>query len=228
MHSLLRAAVSALAVITLLIPHYALALDSATYSIPQFELPGFGNEAESNNYQLRNSGGAISGVASSTNFGLDTGFPSVTGSVISLTLDSGSVDLGALNPGTPITGTTTSTVRTDSSAGYTIAIQKAALMRHSDAVTTIPDWTGTIATPTTFTGVGLGFTISAGTSVDSKWSSGTKFAAIPTGTPSVFHSVISSISTGNTTTVTYTLDSVASQKVGSYATSVAYRATALP
>jgi len=162
---------------------------------------------------------------------LDTGFPAVTGAVISLSLNSALVNLGTLNPGTPITGTTTSTVATDSSAGYVLAIQKDRLMTHTDTVTTIPDFTGTITTPTTYAdgvNTGFGFTVSSGTAVESKWGSGAKFAAIPTQTKTSFHTLVSSINAPNTTTITYKLDVPASQLAGSYSTDVAVFATPLP
>ncbi len=214
-----------------LIPAAVSAIESTNYGIPQYQLPTAGGTSSSSNFGLRGTSGPIVGVADSTNYSLDTGFPAVTGVVISLSLDSATVDLGALAPGSPVTGTTTSTVATDSSAGYLLALQKDRLMTHTDATTTIPDFSGTIATPATYTdGVdtGFGFTVSAGTAIESKWGSGTKFAAIPTQTKTTYHTLISSISAPNTTTITYKLDAAGGQKAGSYSTSVAIFATPLP
>ena len=210
------------------LPVVAYAIDSSNYGIPQYQLPQGGAEVSSDNYGVRGTLAPQGGVASSSNYELDTGFPSVTGVVISLTLDSTAVNLGSLNPGSPVTGTTTTTIATDSSAGYNLAIQKDKLMTHTDAVTTIPDWTGTIATPTTYTGTGLGFTVSSGSSVEAKWGSGTKYAAIPTQTKTTYHQLISSISTPNNTTIEYKLDVDGVQKAGTYSTNVAIFATPLP
>ena len=211
-----------------LLPQNTQAIDSTTYKIPQYNMNSFGNSIGSTNFGIRASSGPIVGVSSSTNFGLDTGFPAVTGSVVSLTLSSPTVDLGLLVSGSPVSGTTTTTVATDSSAGYTLAIQKDRAMTHTDGTTTISDYSGTIATPTTYSGTGLGFSVSSGTSVDAKWGSGTKYAAIPTLTKTTYHSLIQSISSPNTTTITYKLDVSNVQKPGAYSTSVAIFATALP
>lgn len=211
-----------------ILPQNARAIDSTNYKIPQFEMNSFGSSIGSTNYGIRASSGPIVGVASSTNFGLDTGFPAVTGSVVSLTLNSPTVDLGLLVPGNPVTGTTTTTVATDSSAGYTLAIQKDRPMTHSDNVTTISDFAGTIAAPAAYTGVGLGFSVSSGTSVDPIWGSGTNFAAIPTLVTTTYHSLLQSINSPDNTTITYKLDVSNVQKPGAYSTSVAIFATALP
>ena len=209
-------------------PSVAFALDSATFSIPQFNMDSFGSSIGSTNFGIRASSGPIVGVANSSNYSLDTGFPAVTGSVVSLTLSSPTVNLGILAPGSPVSGTTTTTVSTDSSAGYTLAIQKDRLMTHTDTVTTIPDYSGTIGTPTTYSGTGLGFSVSSGTSVDPKWGSGTDFAAIPTLSKTTYHELFQSISAPNNTTITYKLDVANTQKPGSYSSSVAIFAAALP
>lgn len=219
-----------IALITLLAatPQLAHAIDSTNFSIPQFNMNSFGNSIGSTNYGIRGASGPIVGVANSTNYSLDTGFPSVTGSVVSLTLSAPTVNLGTLVAGSPVTGTTTTTVTTDSSAGYTLAIEKDHLMTHTNNVNTIADYSGTIAVPTTYTGTGLGFTVSAGTSVDPKWGGGTEFAAIPTLTPTTYHELIQSISAPNTTTIMYKLNVGVTQAPGQYSTSVAIYAAALP
>ena len=209
-------------------PISAQALDSATYKIPQFNLPSFGSTINSTNYGIRATSGPIVGVASSTNFGLDTGFPAVTGSVVSLTLNSTNVNLGDLSPGSPVSNTTTTTVATDSSAGYTLAIQKDHLLQHTNTVNTISDYPNPISTPTTFSGTGFGFSVSSGTGVDPKWNSGTKYAAIPTLTTTTYHSVIQSISAPDNTTINFKVDVPTSQAAGLYSTNVAIFATALP
>lgn len=206
----------------------ALAVSSTNYGIPQYQLPDFGERSTSEHYILDATGGPIVGVASSTNYGLDTGFPSVTGGTIALSLDSNTVELGNVTPGTPITGETTATVATDSSAGYQIAISKNKLLTHSDTTTTISDYSGTIETPTTWSGNGFGFTVSVGTNLEAKWDSGAKFASVPTSTPTTAHGVVQSISSPDETTFNYKLNVANSQKTGNYSNTVSYLATVMP
>ncbi len=220
----------AIATLTLgiVIPASALALESDSYKIPQFGIHSFGNSISSDNFGIRSSGAPIVGVANSDNYYLDTGFPAVTGSVVTLTLNSPTVDLGNLVPGSPVSGTTTSTVSTDSSAGYSLAISKAAPMTHTDTVTTIGDYGSDIDGPTTYSGTGLGFSVSAGTNVDPKWDNGNAFAAIPTASPTTYHILGQSISSPDDTTVTYKLNVPFSQQPGMYSTTVSVYAFALP
>src|SRR5688572_19684014 len=86
-------------------PASVLAIESTNYKIPQFQLPQLSNRLNSTTYILDATGAPIVGVASSLNYGLDIGFPSITGGTITLSIDSSIVDLGRLSPGTPVTGT---------------------------------------------------------------------------------------------------------------------------
>lgn len=222
--------IAALAASLAAVPMSALALSSSSYTIPQFDMHSFGNSISSPNFGIRASSGPIVGVANSANYSLDTGFPAVTGSVVTLSLSSPTVNLGTLVPGSPVSGTTTTTVSTDSSAGYSLALQKDRAMTHTDNVTTISDFGGSIASPSTYNSgdTGLGFSVSAGTNVDSKWNSGLDFAAIPTLATTTYHTLVQSISAPNTTTITYKLNVGVTQKPGIYSTSVAIYASALP
>jgi len=212
------------------VPYSALALSSSNYTIPQFDMHSFGNSISSPNYGIRASSGPIVGVANSANYSLDTGFPAVTGSVVTLSLSSPTVNLGTLVPGSPVSGTTTTTVSTDSASGYSLALQKDRLMTHTDNVTTIADFGGSIATPSTYNSgdTGLGFTISSGTNVDGKWNGGSDYAEIPTLATTTYHTLLQSISAPNTTTITYKLNVGVTQKPGTYSSSVAIYASALP
>jgi len=208
-------------------PVRALALSSATYTIPQFDLPEGAGAVGSTNYKLQAEVAPSVGSLSSSSYAIDTGFPSTTGGVIILIVNSGTVSL-TLTPGTPTTGTTTTTVSTNDSNGYSIAIEKTQLLTHSDATHTISDVSGTIASPASWSGTGFGFTVTSGTSIESSWSSGTAFAAIPTQTATTFHSVTNAINSANDTQITYKLDTPASQKAGQYTTLVSFTATVNP
>jgi len=214
--------------IFLIFPQSALALTSTNYGIPQYQIPDFGGKASSEHYILDATGGPIVGVASSTNYGLDTGFPSVTGGTITLSLNSGTVDMGDLNPGTPITGQTTATVATDSSAGYSVAIEKNQLLTHSNLTNTIADIAGTIASPAVWSGTGFGFTVSSATNLEAKWGSGSNYALIPTQTATTFHTTSQAINTPDATVIDYKLDTASAQLVGDYTNIVAISATVLP
>lgn len=191
-------------------------------------MPNFGNSASSEHYKLNMASGPILGVGQSSNYGLDIGFPSETGGTISLSLDSSSVDLGKLNPGTPVTGTTISTVATDSLAGHSLNIEKNQLLTNTTNSTTITDFSGIIATPVAWTGVGFGFTISSGTSIEAKWGSGDNYAAIPTQTATTAHTVTQTLNTPDNTTFRYKLGTNANQENGVYQTLVSISATPLP
>lgn len=206
----------------------ALAVSSTNYGIPQFQIPDFGGKAQSEHYILDATGGPIVGVGSSANYGLDTGFPSVTGGTITLAVNSSTVSLGSLVPGTPITAQSTITVATDVSAGYNLAIEKNQLLTHASDSDTIPDFSGTIASPSAWSGTGFGFSVNSGTNLEAKWGSGSNFAALPTQSSTTYHSVAQAINAPDNTVVGYKLDTANSQKSGSYSTIVSYLATVLP
>ncbi|TSC92744.1 MAG: Uncharacterized protein CEN91_373 [Candidatus Berkelbacteria bacterium Licking1014_85] len=204
------------------------AIGSSSYQIPQFQLPNFGGSSSSSNYKLESASGPMVGVSSSSSYGLDMGFPSVTGGTISISLDSNSVNIGQLTPGTPISGQTSATVATDALAGYNLAIEKNQLITHTDLSTTVADVSATIASPAPWSGTGFGFTVSSGTSLEAKWGSGSNYALIPTQTATTAHSVVQAITAPDATVVSYKLDTSVAQKSGSYSTLVSFVATALP
>ena len=206
----------------------ALALSSTNYGVPQYQIPDIGGKASSEHYILDATGGPILGVASSSNYGLDTGFPSVTGGTITVAVNASSVDLGDLNPGTPVTGQTTVTVSTDSSAGYIVAAQKNQLLTHTNTTDTISDFSGTIALPSAWSGTGFGFTVSSATNLEAKWGSGSNYALIPTQTATTYHTTLQAINAPDDTVIDYKLDTTSTQLVGDYSTIVAISATVLP
>jgi len=106
----------------------------------------------------------------------------------------------------------------------------------------IPDWTGTLAAPTTMdvtgssTDYGFGITVLSVTNdtVPTKWSSGTKYAGLPqnysTQTGDVLYSRTTYDSTGNgvtTVTVGYGLNVDVTQMAGNYDGTVSYQGTTL-
>ena len=212
---------------TIFVPINAFAISSATYGMPQYDVSQGAGSVSSTNYSLQGEISPVIGVVSSASYKLDNGFPATTGGTITLSLDSSAVSL-ALNAGVPATGTSTITVATNALAGYSVAIQKNQLLTHTNGSTTISDFSGTIGSPAVWSGTGLGFTVTSGTSIESKWSSGTAFGAIPTQSSTVFHTVSSAISAPDATVVTYKLDTLANQLSGSYSTIVSFIGTAAP
>jgi hypothetical protein len=123
-------------------------------------------------------------------------------------------------------------VRT-SAGGYDLSIERPAPLLHTDASTVLPDMSGTIATPllwTEGTTKGFGFGVIAGTNLEAKWGSNPnfKYAALPT-LPTIYHSR-TGLTAGvpEVTTLQYRVDTVASQKQGTYSTQVVYTATLKP
>ena len=144
---------------------------------------------------------------------------------INLTVDSSTVNLGTITPGTPVEGQSVLTVTTDSWGGYDLKVNEDHNMTHTDAVTTISDYSCTIASPCLWSGVGLGFTIKSGTGVDAKWGTNPtyKYAYFP-GTSTNFHSKTGFSSGGDATTIGYKVDTAASQKSGQYSSMITYTA----
>jgi len=162
---------------------------------------------------------------------------------ISFTLTSGDTPaFGNLTPGTPIcynTGTVAS-VTTNSANGYTlglsdtIASTNSALV-HTDTTTYITDYAGTIATPTAWTGTGLGATNYAAddTHKNAKWGAGTtvcdvsnKYAGIPE-TATTAHTVTGYHASADTSGWGFKVDVPNTQKTGAYAGTATFTATAV-
>jgi hypothetical protein len=148
-----------------------------------------------------------------------------------------------LTPGTSVTYSTDCVVRTDA-GGYQLSIQQPSLLLNSDAITTLPAITGaTIASPagwTEGTTKGFGFTVTAGTDLESAWGTGPyNYAAVPS-SDTVFHSRQSSPSSSSVpyyappdgspevTTLQFRADAAPSQKSGTYTATIIYTATLVP
>ena len=137
-----------------------------------------------------------------------------------------------VTPGTSTTYNTDAIVRTDA-GGYDLFIQEPSLLKHTDGITTLPNVTAAIASPAAWTEgttKGLGFTVTSGTQVEAKWGTGPNYnyAAAPASS-TAFHSR-TGLSGGvpEKTTLQFRADTTASQKQGTYSTTIIYTATLKP
>jgi hypothetical protein len=142
-----------------------------------------------------------------------------------------------LTPGTSVTYQTDAVVRTDAS-GYQLSIQDPIPLTNTiDHTTTIPSIPATIASPAAWNeGVtkGFGFTVIAGTDLESSWGTGPyNYAAVPS-TDTVFHQRGSNATypppdgTPEVTSLQFRADTATSQRSGPYQASIIYTATLVP
>ncbi len=135
-------------------------------------------------------------------------------------------------PGTSQTYLADAIVRTEA-AGYDLYVNKTAPVTHTDNTTTIPDISGSIASPSAWTEgttKGVGFTLTAGTQLEGSWGTNPNYmyAAIPSSS-TLFHSRTGeNAGVAEATTVQYRADTNSTQKQGLYSTTVIYSATAKP
>ena len=202
------------------------AMSSTNYKINADVIGTGGDDGSSANYGLTDTlGQPVIGIGSSTNYKAKQGFWYMIATAISLVVDSNTVNLGTLTPGTPVTGDSTLTVTTDAWGGYELYVSQNGQLTHTDTVTTIPDYSCAIASPCSWSGVGLGFSISSGTNVDAKWgtSPNLNYAAFPL-TQTKFHETIDYKSGGDNTVIEYKVDAPTSQKSGQYSNIITYTA----
>ncbi len=149
---------------------------------------------------------------------------------------------GSLTPGTPIaspSGGTIASVTTNSANGYTLGLSDGiastdSSMTHTDTTTKIADYAGTIATPTSWTGTGLGVTMfAADTNKEAAWGTGTtyndannKYAGVPQNATTA-HTVTGYHGTADTSSWAFKLDVPNTQKTGSYSGTVTLTVTAV-
>ena len=152
------------------------------------------------------------------------------------------VAFGSLTPGSPVASPATGTVlsvTTNAANGYTIGVSDAktttnSALLHTDASTYIADYAGTIATPTSWTGTGLGLTLyAADTTKEAAWGTGTtyndannKYAGVPQNATTA-HTVTGYHSSADTSSWAFKLDVPGTQKTGSYSGTVTFTATAV-
>jgi hypothetical protein len=169
---------------------------------------------------------------------------------ITMSIDSTSVDLGSLSPGTPVTGASTLTITTSNSTGYTLAAKKndsaSTLDLATDAATDITDlglWVAPAATTTAgnaaaYSGTGLGFRVRlSGTATqnyaDQWWGANdddgasTLYAGFPVTSLTIANSSVAAIA-GSDVKIGYKLDVPSTQITGVYDGTVTYTVTASP
>lgn len=204
------------------------AMSSETYKINADVVGSGGSPGSSETYKMTDTlGQPVVGIGSSETFEAKQGFWHMVDYSISLVIDSETVNLGTITPGTPNEGQSTLTVITDAWGGYDLLASQNHSLLHTDAATTIPDYSCQISTPCLWTGVGLGFTIKSGSIIDPKWGSNPnyKYAAFPL-FQAVFHEKEGYASGGDETTVGYKVDVSSSQKSGYYSNIITYTAIA--
>ncbi len=163
--------------------------------------------------------------------------------VLTLAVDSATVNMGNLTPGTPVTGTTVATVTTNANGGYDLQVKRDdadTTMDHTTLATVnISDktaWNGS-TTAATWSGTGLGFSVyavSGATKNTTWWGTGTtcddannKYAGFPSSYTTIMnHASYSSTST--TTSICYKLDVPSTQRSGAYDGTITYQATSKP
>lgn len=139
-----------------------------------------------------------------------------------------------ITPGQSQTASVDAIVRTNAPA-YDLSMQAPTPLTHTDGTTTFPNISGSIASPIPWvegTTKGFGFTLTGGYGLDAKWGSSPNynFAAVPSGS-AVFHSRPGTSMTDGVpeaTTIQYRADAVATQKQGTYTTTIIYTATLKP
>lgn len=139
------------------------------------------------------------------------------------------IGLGQIIPGASKTALYDVVVRTDS-AQYSVALSQNHALQMGG--TTIPAVGGTIASPISWsegTTKGLGFTLIAAPSLDSKWSAGTKYAAFPASATTYYSRTDhASSDTIDVLQSRVRLDVAGSQASGDYSNVITYTGTILP
>lgn len=209
----------------LIFPHFSFsAMSSETYKINADVIGTGGQSGTSETYKLTDTiGEPVIGIGSSETYSGKAGFWYMIGTGISLAVDSNTVNLGTVTPGTPVTGDSTLTVTTDAWGGYELYVKQNHSLTHTDTATTIGEFGCDISVPCLWTGTGLGFTITSGTEVDAKWGSSPnyKYAYFPNASTK-FHETSQYISGGDETAIEYKVDVPATQKSGSYSSIITY------
>ena len=209
-----------------LLAENVLSASSTNYRIESDVIGIAGNTSGSTNFNLSDTlGQPVVGLGGSTTYKVQDGFWHTVNFSLSLTLDSNDLDLGTVTPGSPVVGQTTISVITDAWGGYDLLTNQNHSMTHTDATTTIPDYSCLIASPCAWSGTGLGFTVASGTAVEAKWgtSPNYNYAAFPLAS-TIFHTKGGYLSGADQTVVGYKLDVPSTQKSGQYSNIIYYTA----
>ncbi len=202
------------------IPLIVLGATDGTYNITVDNIGFAGGELSGDGaYQLTDTiGEPIVGVGASADYQTQAGLWYMLNNTLSFVLDSNTEDLGTVIAGIPNMGSTVATVTTDAWGGYDLLIsQNHDLLHAEDNTTTIDAYAGTIAVPTVWSGVGLGFAVTGGSGVEAKWGTNPnfKYAGIPNAN-AIVHEKMGYTSGGDATTIGYKIDVPSTQKAGSY------------
>lgn len=206
----------------------ALGMSSTNYKINADVIGAGGGLGSSANYKLFDTAGEpIVSIGSSENYKGKLGFEYMLDEppTISILVDSNTVDLGTVTAGTPEQGQSTLSVTTNSYGGYDLLASENHALLHTDTTTTIADYSGTIASPTAWSGTGFGFTLTSGTNVESKWGTSPNFAyaGFPL-TDTLIHEKTGYKSGADDTVVGYNIDVASTQLSGTYSNTVTYTA----
>jgi hypothetical protein len=182
----------------------------------------------------------------SASWSLVIGAPSMT-----VTVDNANQALGVQVLGLDDTAITTVSVTTSNSNGYNLTASDTSDttgMQILPAGDTLPDWTGTMATPTTWAASTSGYfgltvlcvnsgppCVGVGAKDTAKWGTGTadndfvnnKYAALKT-TPGTIHNRATYSAATDTVTVGYRANFSSAESAGTYTTTVTYTGTANP
>jgi len=214
--------------IFLLFPFLCSAAASENYKIDADVIGIGGALGSSESYKLTDTlGEPVIGIGTSESYKTKAGFWYMTGTSLSLVVDSNTKNLGNINPGTPIDADSTLSVTSDSWGGYDLLAREDKKMTHTDLTTTIDDYSCPISLPCLWTGTGLGFTVKSGTGVEVKWgtSPNFKYAAFPLA-DTIFHEKTGYSSGADNTVVQYKVDTPGTQKSGVYSNIITYTAIA--
>lgn len=210
----------------------AFSMSSGSYQIDNGATNNFGGDANSSQYKLTSSGGeAFIGPGSSETYRFNAGYVASLEHSITLTLDSLAVTIPQVTPGTSRTATSVVSVFTDA-AGYSLSARQDRDLTHDNGSAAIPGVGATIASPATWiegTTKGLGFTLTAGSSIESKWGTNPNYnyAAFPADS-TVIHDKPLYQNTYDDTTVQYRVDVLATQLPGRYRNNVTFNAVVKP
>ncbi|MGI6371083.1 MAG: hypothetical protein ACOX0G_01300 [Patescibacteria group bacterium] len=155
---------------------------------------------------------------------------------IALNVSPAIVDFADLIPTETITKTSIATITTNYPNGYSLSAHDAvtgnwSALLHTDSVTRILDYAGTIASPTLWNGTGLGICVYQATGKNAKWGTGTtetdpnnKYAGVPAAA-TVVHSKTGTPTIGDKVYIGYKLSVGIDQKSGDYSGVITYTAT---
>jgi len=157
---------------------------------------------------------------------------------ISIILDDNTLEFGNLLPGSVITGTTVATVATNYPNGYSLSAHDgvsgsdSCLLHTTDTTTRVTDYSGTVTTPTLWSGTGLGISLYSATDKDTdQWGTGitesdsnNKYAGVPE-TATIIHSKTGSPTSNDANSIGYKLVVPNTQKTGAYSGIITYTAT---